>query len=46
MSLSEVGAAVSVLLGFAPPSTLSASGSSKVLNFLISSAEAFVLFKL
>ena len=29
MLLSEVGAAVSVLLGFAPPATLSAAGSSK-----------------
>ncbi|KAE9594843.1 hypothetical protein Lal_00013207 [Lupinus albus] len=30
MSLQEVGAAVSVLLGFAPPSTLSAASSSKL----------------
>ncbi|OMO88430.1 hypothetical protein COLO4_20262 [Corchorus olitorius] len=30
MSLPEVGAAVSVLLGFAPPVTLSAAGSSKL----------------
>lgn len=30
MLLSEVGAATSVLLGFAPPDTLSAAGSSKV----------------
>lgn len=30
MVLPEVGAAVSVLLGFAPPSTLSAASSSKV----------------
>ncbi|KAK7246165.1 hypothetical protein RIF29_41025 [Crotalaria pallida] len=30
MSLQQVGAAVSVLLGFAPPSTLSASSSSKL----------------
>lgn len=43
MSLSEVGAAVSVLLGFAPPSKLSASGSSKVLNCLINSAEFFLV---
>ncbi|CAI9117765.1 OLC1v1019247C1 [Oldenlandia corymbosa var. corymbosa] len=35
MSLSEVGAAVSVLLGFAPPSTLSASSSSKLNKVLI-----------
>lgn len=28
----EVGAAVSVLLGFAPPSTLSAASSSKVIS--------------
>ncbi|KAL0548036.1 hypothetical protein IC582_012475 [Cucumis melo] len=35
MSLSEVGAAVSVLLGFAPPSTLSASGSSKLNGILM-----------
>lgn len=46
MSLQEVGAAVSVLLGFAPPSTLSASGSSKVLNYLISYAKVFCFFKL
>lgn len=43
MSLPEVGSAVSVLLGFAPPSTLSASGSSKVLHCLISSAEVFLV---
>lgn len=43
MSLPEVAAAVSVLLGFAPPSTLSASGSSKVLDCLISFAEVFVV---
>ncbi|XP_038880778.1 uncharacterized protein LOC120072460 [Benincasa hispida] len=35
MSLPEVGAAVSVLLGFAPPSTLSASGSSKLNGILM-----------
>ncbi|KGN56775.2 hypothetical protein Csa_011673 [Cucumis sativus] len=35
MSLQEVGAAVSVLLGFAPPSTLSASGSSKLNGILM-----------
>ena len=32
---SEVGAAVSVLLGFSPPLTLSAAGSSKVIEILI-----------
>ncbi|XP_022949579.1 uncharacterized protein LOC111452887 [Cucurbita moschata] len=35
MSLPEVGAAVSVLLGFAPSSTLSASGSSKLNGILM-----------
>lgn len=30
MLITEVGAAISVLLGFAPPSTLSAASSSKV----------------
>jgi hypothetical protein len=35
MSPSEVGAAVSVLLGFSPPPTLSAAGSSKVIEILI-----------
>lgn len=37
MALSEVGAAVSVLLGFAPPVTLSASSSLKVgkLNLVV-----------
>ena len=33
MSLSEVSASVSALLGFAPPSTLTADGSSKVFFF-------------
>ena len=33
MSLSEISASVSALLGFAPPSTLTAHGSSKVLKF-------------
>ncbi|XP_052190165.1 uncharacterized protein LOC127799918 [Diospyros lotus] len=33
--LSEVGAAVSVLLGFAPPATLSATGSSKLNEILM-----------
>jgi hypothetical protein len=32
--LQEVGAAVPILLGFAPPSTLSASSSSKVLEII------------
>ncbi|XP_059448695.1 uncharacterized protein LOC132179909 isoform X2 [Corylus avellana] len=35
MLLSEVGAAISVLLGFAPPPTLSASGSSKLNEVLM-----------
>ncbi|KAM7257426.1 hypothetical protein ACFE04_013167 [Oxalis oulophora] len=35
MLLSEVGATMSVLLGFAPPSTLSASGSSKLNEILM-----------
>ncbi|KAH7573059.1 hypothetical protein JRO89_XS03G0059800 [Xanthoceras sorbifolium] len=35
MLLSEVGAAVSVLLGFAPPATLSESGSSKLNEVLM-----------
>ncbi|EOY05327.1 Type 1 membrane protein, putative isoform 2 [Theobroma cacao] len=35
MLLHEVGAAVSVLLGFAPPTTLSAAGSSKLNEVLI-----------
>ncbi|XVE84771.1 hypothetical protein DITRI_Ditri17bG0039300 [Diplodiscus trichospermus] len=35
MLLSEVGAAVAVLLGFAPPITLSAAGSSKLNEVLI-----------
>ncbi|KAL2469512.1 putative type 1 membrane protein [Abeliophyllum distichum] len=35
LSLSEVGAAASVLLGFAPPSTLSASSSSKLNEVLV-----------
>ncbi|XP_057429518.1 uncharacterized protein LOC130722713 isoform X2 [Lotus japonicus] len=35
MLLQEVGAAVSVLLGFAPPSTLSAASSSKLNEVLI-----------
>ncbi|XP_022980329.1 uncharacterized protein LOC111479729 [Cucurbita maxima] len=35
MSLPEVAATVSVLLGFAPPSTLSASGSSKLNGILM-----------
>lgn len=34
MLFSEVGAAVSVLLGFAPSSMLSAAGSSKVSNIV------------
>jgi len=34
ISLQEVGATVPVLLGFAPPSTLSASSSSKVLEII------------
>lgn len=32
--LEEAGAAVSVLLGFAPPSTLPAASSSKVLEII------------
>lgn len=32
MLLPEVSAAVSVLLGFAPPATLSAAGSAKVFD--------------
>ncbi|MBA0845523.1 hypothetical protein Goarm_022590, partial [Gossypium armourianum] len=35
MLLAEVGATVSVLLGFAPPTTLSAAGSSKLNEVLI-----------
>ncbi|CAN4090918.1 unnamed protein product [Withania somnifera] len=35
MSLSEVGAAVSVLLGFAPPATLSSASSSKLNEVLV-----------
>ncbi|RXI00472.1 hypothetical protein DVH24_000706 [Malus domestica] len=35
MLLSEVSAAVSVLLGFAPPSTLSAAGSAKLNEILV-----------
>lgn len=35
VSPSEVGAAVSVLLGLAPPVSLSATGSSKVYSLLI-----------
>ncbi|TKY72397.1 hypothetical protein E2542_SST01137 [Spatholobus suberectus] len=35
MLLQDVGAAVSILLGFAPPSTLSAAGSSKLNEVLI-----------
>jgi hypothetical protein len=35
MSLSEVGGAISVLLGFAPPSALSAAGSSKLNEILV-----------
>ncbi|XP_044500860.1 uncharacterized protein LOC123221936 [Mangifera indica] len=35
MLLSEVGAAVSVLLGFAPPATLTADGSSKLNEVLV-----------
>ncbi|KAM1270321.1 hypothetical protein ACFX15_030883 [Malus domestica] len=35
MLLSEVSAAVSVLLGFAPPSTLSAAGSAKLNEVLV-----------
>ncbi|KAH9649966.1 hypothetical protein KPL70_026180 [Citrus sinensis] len=35
MSLSEVSAAVSVLLGFAPPASLSADGSSKLNEVLV-----------
>ncbi|XP_031267769.1 uncharacterized protein LOC116126199 [Pistacia vera] len=35
MLLSEVGAAVSVLLGFAPPATLAADGSSKLNEVLV-----------
>ncbi|XP_022147064.1 uncharacterized protein LOC111016092 [Momordica charantia] len=35
MSLPEIGAAISVLLGFVPPSTLSASGSSKLNGILM-----------
>ncbi|KAJ4722960.1 Type 1 membrane protein [Melia azedarach] len=35
MLLSEVGAAVSILLGFAPPATLSATGSSKLNKVLM-----------
>ncbi|KAM7261539.1 hypothetical protein ACFE04_008906 [Oxalis oulophora] len=35
MSISEVGGAISVLLGFAPPSTLSAAGSSKLNELLV-----------
>lgn len=35
MSPSEVGAAVSVLLGFSPPPTLSAAGSSKLNEVLV-----------
>lgn len=46
MSLLEVSAAVSVLLGFAPPASLSADGSSKVIKilccFLSLSFSAFV----
>ncbi|GFY93028.1 putative type 1 membrane protein [Actinidia rufa] len=35
MLLPEVGAAVSVLLGFAPPATLSAASSSKLNEVLM-----------
>lgn len=36
MSLSEISATVSALLGFAPSSTLTADGSSKVFAVLLS----------
>ena len=43
MSLPEVGAAISVLLGFAPPSTLSSESSEKVIVLLTNADFLFLL---